>query len=77
MNMLLNKNISSLHLANPYQSYNDEQLNNDNKTNNSLFHRFQKWLDLIRRWKHKRVLQVCIYIIYRSIRMKYICHRKG
>ncbi|CAF0894373.1 unnamed protein product [Rotaria sordida] len=57
MNVLIDKNIFSFYLSNHRQSYINEQSNNDNETNNSLYHQLKQYLDLIKRWRPERVSQ--------------------
>lgn len=60
MNILCDKKLSPLCSSNLHQSYIDEELNNDNKTTNSLFHRFKGCSDLFQQWRSQLISPVSI-----------------
>jgi hypothetical protein len=62
MNTLVDKNISQSQISNPHQVHIDDELNDDNKNNTSVFYRLIRWLHLIKVWKHESVPEVCKHV---------------
>jgi hypothetical protein len=59
MNILIDKNISQSQLSDFHRISLDDQSNHDKKNNSFFSSRFTQWLDLIKRWKHASIPEVC------------------
>lgn len=72
MNLLVEKNLSisqSSKINQVDSDDDDDDEDHDDKTD-TFFYRFTRWLQLIKRWKHKSIPEVCKHIHKSSLNSK-------